>query len=746
MPWALANPYGILVDEENDAWHTGRINAVLPIAGTQDFLVGSDTGGVWACYPSDAATKPLSNDWADPDISTLTQGPDPSLVFAGTKNGTLYVSDVSGGGTGPLGGFRPAELAYANGSPVAPGRIWTIVFEPTTGRLVLACEGGLFWADMPGPGRDLVCHAAVGATGPFSDVALGPAGQLIAAARGPNTPGLFVANWTHAALRVKPAAVDTQKLASWVSPGGLMGNPVAAMRRTSIASCEGSRKFAYAVTAQADPQDTKNNGSMFFAVLRSIDGGLNWAPCGAMTQFAGGNLAGPGNQGDRNQAIAVGPSAGAASYNRLHVAMGMRRGPFVSTDGGDTWFENGDAGSGVGKSPHLHGDIHHLLFDPSDPLGNTLLITSDGGMARTRDFAGLAQNHDFSEGWETSHFNQHLPILQFCGSNKGMRGGSSAARDVDFLIGGGTQDNNTIWSVAGAAPTSWRAVEARGDGGYLSFIPKDSFGAADPGLGIATDANGQGDIEATAWSTSKQTLQPFGVIPVQGGSGSGLTAPSDEYIALSVVPEPTGAAGDQVLAVCGSGSNIYGYVHRSGLVGHWGLSAKVPLSSGDFISAIGSRTGELIYIGTNTGKLFGVVPKPDPTKSKVLALTVNWPTGATRGNVKMIVDASDSLTIAAYDARLMRLDTGIFEPVQGLGLPAADPFRGITCDDSGKILFAAFDHGVYVSDDAGDHWTPFSDGLPKTPHCSDLYVGLTPGVSEYLYVATWGRSVYSRPF
>jgi hypothetical protein len=733
MPWKLANPFGILVNEAFDAWHTGRVRALLPVQGANSLLVGSDGGGVWQVFPTDEASKELSHDWEDPDVSTLIQTNDPSVVIAGTQHGSLYVSDVAGAGGGVIGNFRHVPLLDPSGAVRNPGWIWGGVVEPVKGRLVVACEAGLLWAEVPPKGGDYVFHDSVGppnTRGPFSGVALGPSGRLIGAGKGPTLQGMFTARWVgsqaKAQLQVKPAA-------------SVRGVAIASMRRTSVVSVGGNPKFAFALSAQAVPNDI-----VFLVALRSKDGGLNWEACPISAAIA----TAIGNQADQNQAIAVAPNPAATSYADVKVAVGMRRGPFVSGDGGTTWFENGDDGSGLGKSPHLHGDIHVLLFDSGDPKTNTLYVGSDGGVARNQMFDSLTHMHNVSEGWETRPFNRRLPILEFSGSNgPGFRAGSSAGPGLDFLIGGGTQDNNTIWSIASAKPTPWRVVEKRGDGGYLTFAVTDSTAATTQGLGVATDADAGGEMLATIWDQANNALRAQGVIPIAGGNGGGLTAPAKRYASLSAVRKPQWPGRQQrIVAVCASGSGVYGYAEQGAQVGEWRSLANLNLAKDEVLTAIGSRRGDPIFAGTNTGRIFAITPNTDPTKASIQELGVKPPVvnnnPVVLGDVKMILDIADDLTIAIFNGFILRRRALQFAPVDGVGLPSGSQLRGIACDNSGRLLFAAFDSGVYLSTDDGDHWNPFSDGLPTTPHGAELYVGVGNG-SEYLYLATWGRSVYA---
>lgn len=60
LQWSLATPFGIRIDEEKDAWHTGHIDDMVRLdGGDAGMLVASQTGGVWIA----TATFCGSTDW-----------------------------------------------------------------------------------------------------------------------------------------------------------------------------------------------------------------------------------------------------------------------------------------------------------------------------------------------------------------------------------------------------------------------------------------------------------------------------------------------------------------------------------------------------------------------------------------------------------------------------------------------------------------------------------------------------------
>ena len=68
VKWQLANPFGILINKDANAWHSGHVNDVLVFPDLTALVVGTESGGVWLI---DAASDPLplSTTWDIPDMS-----------------------------------------------------------------------------------------------------------------------------------------------------------------------------------------------------------------------------------------------------------------------------------------------------------------------------------------------------------------------------------------------------------------------------------------------------------------------------------------------------------------------------------------------------------------------------------------------------------------------------------------------------------------------------------------------------
>jgi len=144
---------GIQLSDTIDAWHSGHINDILPIAprGVSPglVLVASDTGGVWAVTlgPFESSANPLSTNWASINMSSLAQGPDANYhAYArtydggdGNPGGVLWEIDTSKG--------VPLYNWQAHNTPCQSINHILVIAEFR--RIVIACNNGIFWSQIP---------------------------------------------------------------------------------------------------------------------------------------------------------------------------------------------------------------------------------------------------------------------------------------------------------------------------------------------------------------------------------------------------------------------------------------------------------------------------------------------------------------------------------------------------------------------------------------------------------------------
>ncbi len=383
--WGQADSLAIQIDENADAWQSGRVIDVLAL-DSGGLLVGTETGGVWS-VTSVGQALPLSNDWDDPDITALVFGPDGSRHFyagCGGSNGALYETDTSD--PLPILAWRQITI------PMQTGAIYRVGVLRNSRRIVLACQNGVWWSPIPAApsARGMYnWQQAPGLPGgTYSGLAVGPNDTFAVALWGPqNCPGtatltgIFTGAWTSGNLQMTCSTINgvTVSQVSWIS----------------LASCDSNRNVMYALT-------TDSNGQ-FLAALRSNDGGRNWNATG---QTLDGNhsarwtirsLFGDSGSGGWFKHISVSPS------NTETVAFGSLN-PFISTNGGQNWRALGGQWTNpetLTFTPHHHADVHVIYFDPNN--NRRLHIASDGGVATSSDLGGT-----FS-----SFFNRQLLTLQF---------------------------------------------------------------------------------------------------------------------------------------------------------------------------------------------------------------------------------------------------------------------------------------------------------------------------------------------
>jgi hypothetical protein len=127
---------------------------------------------------------------------------------------------------------------------------------------------------------------------------------------------------------------------------------------------------------------------------------------------------------------------------------------WFSEDGGSTWDRRSSD-----DDPHVHDDVHAVIFDAADPGGRTVFVGSDGGVAVTRDLGASF----------TSEFNPHLLTLQFEALGREFYGLMSASAGVPGLVGGGLQDNGVVYAHLGSGDDAWRQIIG-GDGNLMLFV------------------------------------------------------------------------------------------------------------------------------------------------------------------------------------------------------------------------------------------------------------------------------------
>lgn len=704
LQWEQVNPFSIALDSTADTWNAGHVNDILAIG--YSIIVASDTGGVWLINPAfDAIPQTnrypaicLSNDWLSDSMSCLAFGPDgQTQAFAGPYSAsTLYALTFQ---------LKLGEVAFVQSTAIPlpwwAGGVSKVIVQQHPRRIIVACANALLWSAIPTPfdqvsgyAWQLASHLPLGG---YSGLALGPGTSVIAAAWGADVPtgryGIFVGNWNQTATDLS------------FTRASISGSDPTQMLRTSIASCAGDRSVVYAVSDGAN--DTIYN------VLRSQDGGQSWSPQTIPP--------GPGNQGWYNNCIDVNPT------NPYMVVLGWRHsGPFLSTNGAQEW--------NVVEGDGLHSDVHVVYFPglQSDP--NALFVGSDGGVALVQvELSPTSRTPTYAI---TTGYNMHLLNLQLYG------GDDTASYQFAGLYAGGTQDNGNIACVVdpGAPPLNqpWVQLDA-GDGGVNRFLSTGQLLRYNNTLKI-NDVEVGNRVRVVSWDPNTQTFQGgLGSVIVVDGTQDGLP-----YPVLEVVNAPQYSRNNQVMYAIGGGRDaatgtdkrLYGlFADQDGANMHW-----TPLASvSEQITAVASGDGNHVIIGTDQGHLFRcATPSGIVTEMALSPIVDNLPTSS----IDRLLVQSDTLMFALHHAGyVLRFDGGVWDilpslPVQGYAALETD------WTTNPKVVYLATDTSVFASADNGESWSNESSGLPASPHCADLRFVVQPDESRYLYLGTYGRSLW----
>jgi hypothetical protein len=719
IQWSQAGGSAIAIDEGQNIWHSGHVNAIIPL-GNGALLVGADSGGVWSIAANGVAI-PLSNDWDNPQVTCMAIGPDgPNHFYAGAdldSRGSLYVSEPASTFLGLIK-WHEVPLVDSGGAPLDTGAFISMAITRQNRKVVLGCAKGVFWADIPALGGK---HAftkvpALPELG-YSGIAIGPDDQVTAASSGNQTvlSGMFLGAWTSTGLLFQRANIN----------GAF---DVLQMTRTSVASCDSQPQNMYAVSSKPD--------GWMQAVLRSQDGGQNWQVLDTKVQGRDVSLTAPppddpaGGQGEYNNCIAVCPT------NPNLVVIGWRSGPWFSQDKGITWnLPRNDS-----NYRQIHSDLHAIAFEPSDPSGRTVYVGNDGGVMVTPD---LGDNF-------TDEYNQRLQTLQFQGFGREFYGVFTPSRRVPGLIAGGVQDNGNLYAAIDSGSDQYHQLEGS-DGQVMLFI--------ETGHVIHYNSEEVGVFTSHRWDgTNLVDGNAFGVRTPGPGKidrSKGLPRGVIEAVAQPKFRSPDSGQMMYAMACTFGDSDIYGlFADDDGGRMGWDYIGTVPMSATNGqVWALASLHGDIVFVGTQDGRIFSLSPRSRQPFELGVPIRATNP-----GQIWRICVLRDGVAYATYFTTsgaglLLQSNFFSWDPLgsnsnvaQGAGLPTdAGPIYGFDID-RGSVpnsnLFAATDNNVYVSRDEGETWKIATKGLPRRPRCSELRAVAHDNGQRFLYLSTFGRSAW----
>lgn len=677
---------------------SGRVTAIDVVLDNPAVMyIGTASGGLWKSESGGVDWEPIFDDEQVASIGALAiDQNNPDVIWVGTGEGNPRNSNTGGYGMyKSIDGGKSWKLMGLEKTR----HIHRVIIHPQDGNTVYVGATGSPWG--PHPERGVYKTTDGGETWHqvlFVNELTG-VGDMVMDPSNPNK--LFVNMWEHqrwpwffksggsgSGLHV---TFDGGK--TWKRLTEEDGLPEGELGRMGLAIARSNPKIVYALI------ESKKN-----ALYRSNDGGFTWEKVGEE------------NIGDRPfyyAEIYVDPK----NENRVYSLFSRVN---VSEDGGRTFRSF--------MSRNIHPDHHAWWIHPEDP--GFMINGNDGGMAIT---------HDRGETW---YFVANLPVGQFYHINVDM--------EQPYHVFGGLQDNGSwrgpgyTWSSGGIINTYWDQLYG-GDG--FDVVPDQS----DPRYCYAMSQQGNvGRIDILTGKTkSIKPVHPEGI---------DLRFNWNAGIAHDPFDNKTIYFGSQ-------------FLHKSTDRGENWTIISPDLTTNDPEKQKYGESGGLTYDVTGAENHTCIMAiAPSPVQEGVI-----W-VGTDDGNLQLTQDGGKTWT---------NLNKGLKDVPMGSWIPqihasrynAGEAFVVVNnyrrndfsaylyhSTDFGKswkrlvdnskiwgyvlsfeqdpiepkLMFLGTEFGMYVSVDAGQVWTKWTNGFPTV---STMDMTIHP--REYdLAIGTFGRSVY----
>ena len=349
----------------------------------------------------------------------------------------------------------------------------------------------------------------------------------------------------------------------------------------------------------------------------------------------------------------------------------------------------------IGGPNYAHADHHFAVWHPTDP--NTVFFASDGGVFRSTDFAENFES--LIGGYQTCQF---------------YNGFAQSTSSMDLAIGG-LQDNFTV-IYHGGVP--WQRAIG-GDGTWCAVHPTNDstlYGSAQY-LSMRRSTNG-----GSNWSK----VSP----PEMSGDYTAFVGP---YVLCPSSPSRLYAGRSRVYRSDDQGSGWY--ATNSG-------QSLVP-GSPVLVLAVSDTNANLVYAATapisDRARVFNSTNGGGSWTDVTNTLPDRYP-----GD--LAVDPSDPQRVFATfmgfgSSHVFKSENGGASWIDiGAGLPDIPTTAVIVDPSSPDVIYVGTDLGAYVSIDGGDHWQPFTVGMPRTM-VNDLKILAAHGK---IRAATHGNGAYER--
>ena len=690
---------------------SGRVTAIDVVLNNPDIMyVGTASGGLWKSTSGGIKWDPIFDNEVTASIGAVAiQQSNPSVIWVGTGEGNPRNS--LNGGYGIYKSLDGGKTWKAMGLQKTR-HIHRVIIDPTNPDVVYVGAIGSPWGEHPERGVYKTTDGgetwnqilfANNKTG-VADMVMDPSNPnklIVAMWEHKRDPWFFSSGGKGSGLHITHDGGET-----WKKVTSDDGFPKGDLGRIGVAIARNKPNIVYALV------ESKKNG-----LYKSTDGGSTWRMINANSSGRGGG--GIGNRPFYYSEIYVDPE----NENRVFSVFTYVN---VSEDGGKSFRQLMPA---YGVSNGVHPDHHAWWIHPEN--GQFMLDGNDGGFNITKD------------GGKTWRFIGNIPVAQFYHI--------AVDNEYPYNVYGGMQDNGSwrgpayVWRAQGIRNSYWQEISF-GDG--FDVVPDRD----DSRYGWSMSQ--QGFVSRYDWQTGNNYM----VRPTHPDPDVRLRFNWNSAINIDPEDNSTIFFGSQ-------------FVHKSTDKGEtWTVISpdlttndpekqKQHESGGLTMDATGAENHctilviepsevekDMLWVGTDDGRVH-YTQNGGSTWTEVTQNIQGLPAGSWIPQIKASNKNKGEALLVANDYRRFNYTPYVYRTkdygqtwtriVDGNDV---ESYALAVVEDlvEPNLLFLGTDDGLYISIDAGNKWTKWTEGFPTTS-VKDLVIH--PREHD-LVIGTFGRAAW----
>lgn len=684
---------------------SGRVTAIDAVHANPDIMyVGTASGGLWKSTSGGINWEPIFEKEVTASVGAVAiQQSNPSVIWVGTGEGNPRNS-LNGG--------------YGIYKSLDAGKSWTlmglentrhihrVVIDPTNPNIVYVAAIGSPWGEHPERGifkttdggkswkKILFANNKTGA----ADLVMDPTNpnKLIATLwEHKREPWFFKSGGTGSGLHITHDGGE-----NWTKVTEKEGFPKGELGRIGVAIAANKPNIIYALV------EAKKN-----ALYRSDDGGFKWKKINEKSDI--------GNRPFYYSEIYVDPQ----NENRVYSVYTYIN---VSEDGGKNFTQLMPA---YGANNGVHPDHHAWWIHPTN--GNFMIDGNDGGLNITKD------------GGKNWRFVGNLPVAQFYHIN--------VDNEYPYNVYGGMQDNGSwrgpayVWRAQGIRNSYWQEISF-GDG--FDVVPDKD----DSRYGWTMSQ--QGSVSRYDWQTGNNyTIQPthpdkdvtlrfnwnsaINIDPFSNNTiyfGSQFVHKStDKGLTWTVISPDLTTNDPEKLKQHESGGLT---MDATGAENHCTILVIEPSPAEKDVFWVGTDDGR-VHVTTNGGQSYNDVSnnlKGLPQGSWIAQIKAS---NKNKGEALLIANDYRRFNYTPYAYKTTNYGK-TWERIVDENDVKSYTLSIIEDLEEPNLLFLGTDDGLYVSINAGNNWTKWTEGFP-TVSVKDLVIH--PREHD-LVIGTFGRAAW----